>query len=561
LTLSFNRHSIGKRLLVYILAFSTLITLGSTGVQLYLDYQRDVEVIDHRFQLIALGHMESLSSNMWNFDKNLISIQLASIASLPDIQYVRVDQEDEEPISLGTRKNTNVISHVYSLIHKLDGNEHFVGALTVEATLDNVYQRLRDRVVVILLSQGVKTFLVSSFILLVIQYMLTRHLTRMAIYSQALNVEHLGEPLTLQRTTSKGEGDELDRLVTAFNLMRDNLQGSYGDVIAAKQRADVANRARSTFFTNISHEIRTPLNAVLGYAQVLSQDQDITGGQRTTLLNIQKAGDHLLSLINDVLDMSRIETGTMEVHNSDFDLADLMLRLDHQFSLRCQQKRLTWRLENPCSSGVLVHGDRGKLQQVLLNLLGNAVEYTVQGEVSLRLDQEGGLFRFYVEDTGPGISESDQQNLFSPFLQDSGASQGSGTGLGLAIVQKQLELMGGSIKLDSRPGHGSLFLVELNLPLVEGKPVLPADLPPQVAELPQQIDVSAFRIDEELYGRLLEAVDLYWVSEIENCLAELEGQGEDEKRLVKHLADYVLRYDMAGLLAELQEVPHGDGHE
>jgi len=561
LTLSFNRHSIGKRLLVYILAFSTLITLGSTGVQLYLDYQRDVEVIDHRFQLIALGHMESLSSNMWNFDKNLISIQLASIASLPDIQYVRVDQEDEEPISLGTRKNTNVISHVYSLIHKLDGNEHFVGALTVEATLDNVYQRLRDRVVVILLSQGVKTFLVSSFILLVIQYMLTRHLTRMAIYSQALNVEHLGEPLTLQRTTSKGEGDELDRLVTAFNLMRDNLQGSYGDVIAAKQRADVANRARSTFFTNISHEIRTPLNAVLGYAQVLSQDQDITGGQRTTLLNIQKAGDHLLSLINDVLDMSRIETGTMEVHNSDFDLADLMLRLDHQFSQRCQQKRLTWRLENPCSSGVLVHGDRGKLQQVLLNLLGNAVEYTVQGEVSLRLDQEGGLFRFYVEDTGPGISESDQQNLFSPFLQDSGASQGSGTGLGLAIVQKQLELMGGSIKLDSRPGHGSLFLVELNLPLVEGKPVLPADLPPQVAELPQQIDVSAFRIDEELYGRLLEAVDLYWVSEIENCLAELEGQGEDEKRLVKHLADYVLRYDMAGLLAELQEVPHGDGHE
>ncbi len=561
MTLSFNRHSIGKRLLVYILAFSTLITLGSTGVQLYLDYQRDVEVIDHRFQLIALGHMESLSSNMWNFDKNLISIQLASIASLPDIQYVRVDQEDEEPISLGTRKNTNVISHVYSLIHKLDGNEHFVGALTVEATLDNVYQRLRDRVVVILLSQGVKTFLVSSFILLVIQYMLTRHLTRMAIYSQALNVEHLGEPLTLQRTTSKGEGDELDRLVTAFNLMRDNLQGSYGDVIAAKQRADVANRARSTFFTNISHEIRTPLNAVLGYAQVLSQDQDITGGQRTTLLNIQKAGDHLLSLINDVLDMSRIETGTMEVHNSDFDLADLMLRLDHQFSQRCQQKRLTWRLENPCSSGVLVHGDRGKLQQVLLNLLGNAVEYTVQGEVSLRLDQEGGLFRFYVEDTGPGISESDQQNLFSPFLQDSGASQGSGTGLGLAIVQKQLELMGGSIKLDSRPGHGSLFLVELNLPLVEGKPVLPADLPPQVAELPQQIDVSAFRIDEELYGRLLEAVDLYWVSEIENCLAELEGQGEDEKRLVKHLADYVLRYDMAGLLAELQEVPHGDGHE
>jgi len=561
LTLSFNRHSIGKRLLVYILAFSTLITLGSTGVQLYLDYQRDVEVIDHRFQLIALGHMESLSSNMWNFDKNLISIQLASIASLPDIQYVRVDQEDEEPISLGTRKNTNVISHVYSLIHKLDGNEHFVGALTVEATLDNVYQRLRDRVVVILLSQGVKTFLVSSFILLVIQYMLTRHLTRMAIYSQALNVEHLGEPLTLQRTTSKGEGDELDRLVTAFNLMRDNLQGSYGDVIAAKQRADVANRARSTFFTNISHEIRTPLNAVLGYAQVLSQDQDITGGQRTTLLNIQKAGDHLLSLINDVLDISRIETGTMEVHNSDFDLADLMLRLDHQFSQRCQQKRLTWRLENPCSSGVLVHGDRGKLQQVLLNLLGNAVEYTVQGEVSLRLDQEGGLFRFYVEDTGPGISESDQQNLFSPFLQDSGASQGSGTGLGLAIVQKQLELMGGSIKLDSRPGHGSLFLVELNLPLVEGKPVLPADLPPQVAELPQQIDVSAFRIDEELYGRLLEAVDLYWVSEIENCLAELEGQGEDEKRLVKHLADYVLRYDMAGLLAELQEVPHGDGHE
>jgi len=160
---------------------------------------------------------------------------------------------------------------------------------------------------------------------------------------------------------------------------------------SAKEAAESANRAKSTFLANMSHEIRTPMNAILGYAQILQREPDLPPNQRQAVGTIENSGNHLLALINDVLDLSKIEAGRLELHETDFDLVALIDTLSTMFQMRCEQKGLAWRVEwfngqaARSTKRILVHGDEGKLRQVLINLLGNAVKFTEAGEVRLQI--------------------------------------------------------------------------------------------------------------------------------------------------------------------------------
>ena len=233
----------------------------------------------------------------------------------------------------------------------------------------------------------------------------------------------------------------------------------------AKLAAESANRSKSVFLANMSHEIRTPLNAVLGYAQLLSSDAKLPPALLSIVTPIEKAGHHLLGLINDILDLSKIEAGAMVLDISDFDLAGLLQELSVMFVLRCEQKGIQWRsvnnLENPCP----VLGDAAKIRQVLINLLGNAVKFTEVGSIMLRvtfLPPEE--YHFEVIDTGTGISSSEHEAVFQAFRQlDSGSKKG-GTGLGLAIAARQVELMKGQLQLESESGLGARFYFTLKLP-------------------------------------------------------------------------------------------------
>lgn len=237
----------------------------------------------------------------------------------------------------------------------------------------------------------------------------------------------------------------------------------------AKRAAEAANHAKSIFLANMSHEIRTPLNAVLGYAQLLSRDPRLPPALRSIVAPIEKSGTHLLTLINDILDLSKIEAGGMSLDLVDLDLAALASEMGDMFALRCAQKGIGWRCElelpNPC----VLRGDAGKLRQVLLNLLSNAVKFTDCGEVVLRIRARpeagaaGMQLCFEVSDTGLGIPQAQQDLVFAPFHQADAGAQRGGTGLGLAISSRQVELMGGQLQLQSTEGQGSRFSFRLHL--------------------------------------------------------------------------------------------------
>ncbi len=251
------------------------------------------------------------------------------------------------------------------------------------------------------------------------------------------------------------------------------------ELSAAKDVAEAANRAKSVFLANMSHELRTPLNAVLGFSQLLKDASDSTAEQRKDLDIISRSGVHLLDLINNVLDISKIESGRVELEEGHHDLHQLLLDLAFLMTPRAMRKELEFSLEQSPDLPRNIAVDGGKLRQVLINLIGNAIKYTENGSVVLKVGLAGeetaerARIRFEVADTGPGIRAEDSERIFFPFVQlgDRPPAE-AGTGLGLAICKQYVELMGGQIGVTGEQGRGSVFYFEI--PVV----VLPCDVMP-----------------------------------------------------------------------------------
>jgi len=235
-------------------------------------------------------------------------------------------------------------------------------------------------------------------------------------------------------------------------------------LLRARIEAENASRMKSEFLANMSHELRTPLNAVLGFTQLIENDRNLTDAQRERLRIISRSGEHLLALINDILDISKIEAGKMELHESVFDLPELVGDLKDMFGLKCGKKGLSLYVDTLEGLPRHVRGDLGKLRQVLVNLMGNAVKFTAEGGVGILVGRDGDGIRFAVRDTGRGIPQDEQESILQPFVQASTTDHEGGTGLGLAISSRYVTMMGGSLRVKSAPGEGSEFSFTIPLP-------------------------------------------------------------------------------------------------
>ncbi len=280
--------------------------------------------------------------------------------------------------------------------------------------------------------------------------------------------------ITLLKKTELALRESEAKLREQANLLEQRVEERTYDLKLAKEAAESASRSKAAFLANMSHELRTPLNAILGFAQLMLYDQELNEQHQTDLQTICNSGNHLLAMINDILEMSKLEAGSVLLREKECSLYDIVDTARDMLYLKAQEKDLSFVVSVQPEVPPYIYTDEGKLRQILINLIGNAVKFTESGHIIVRVDVRNlpnnidriageiseipRCLCFEVEDTGAGISESELLTLFQPFVQtDSGKRSQEGTGLGLSISYNYVRLMGGQMFVISKVGEGSTF--------------------------------------------------------------------------------------------------------
>ena len=388
----------------------------------------------------------------------LVILYLLTFSSTVNI---RTAPPEERRILLGD------FNQVYMQIEKS-------GNIPADAVLKLPYLTSVDTLLYIL---GTCTAFIITLLLLLLMSQWSTSAIVVPLEELQRNLVHVAQG-DLTHYTPVRDTDEIGELTENFNAMLTSLRES-GRLRIEKEAAEKANESKSAFLANMSHELRTPLNAIIGFAQLLDRGENLDDEQRQNLQTITKSGTHLLALINDILDMSKIEAGRAEMNPHPFDLHEMLSNLESMLSLKARDKGLSLIFDIAPDTPRYVTTDEGKLRQVIVNLVGNAIKFTERGGATLRLrarPETGGDWRllFEVEDSGVGMAQDEVETLFEPFVQTrSGAAAQEGTGLGLPISRKYVSLMGGRVEVKSTVGTGSVFSFDVRVAPADEKQIVP----------------------------------------------------------------------------------------
>ncbi|MEZ4529203.1 MAG: ATP-binding protein, partial [Desulfobacterales bacterium] len=383
----------------------------------------------------------------------------------------------------------------YALKNDLTGKPAYM--LKVEHVRD-MYQLGRRTVFLYILT----LLLIGLVFVLIILFSLHR-LVLFPLERLNAEVNQIGNPDDSGRRIRVPSKDEFGNLACNINRMLEQIAKSASRLRKAKEAAEAANAAKSRFLAAMSHELRTPLNIILGIVRMMMHSRELSDENRRELETVNRSGGHLLALINDVLDLARIESGKQEIVQQETDMHRLLAEVEDMFRVRVQEKNLHLVFTSDPDIPRYMMTDKIRLRQVLINLVGNAVKFTDHGTISLRVTMDSEpqqksryagdhVLHFEIEDSGPGIVPEDMENLFAPFMQAKNRkADQEGTGLGLALSRKYVQMMGGDIAVSSIPGRGAVFRFHISAAISRESPK-EEPITPQVKSLAP--DQPAYRI-------------------------------------------------------------------
>ena len=376
------------------------------------------------------------------------------------------------------------------------------------------------------------------------------HVLRLFANRAAAELKRRGHDQVLENTNSQLQraNAQLRKEVAKRLEMEEQLARAKAAAEEAQRVAEAASHAKSNFLAHMSHELRTPLNGILGYTQILKRDEAMSASQLESLTIVERSGEHLLMLINDLLGLAKIEAGRLDLHASLFDLPQLVKHAADITSVRATQAGLRFICQLPPDLPAQVRGDERAIRQVLFNLLGNAVKFTEAGRVELRVTasrgEAGHRVRFDIEDTGKGIAPSDLERIFEPFTRGDAHHHVEGTGLGLSITRRLVAAMGGTLDVRSEPGIGSTFSVTLDL----------GAIPEVDTNHANGAAVAGMKVDDLIATELY---DLAMKGDVTELLARLDSaarQDAEAAPLFNEVRRLARNFDMRGVRRVLRQV-------
>jgi len=438
---------------------------------------------------------------LWSFDTNELLTFMDGISKIQSIVGIDIQCENKQ-YAIGTiidkqgmqvhydsfekktylKENKYLFGVEYPIFYTGNNKEQYqVGVCTFYSSHQIVFNKVKYGFLLIVVNSFIKTVALWFIFVAVIRHVLAKPIELLINRITNTRFDNIDSQ---QSTPISGRNDELKLLSDAFNDMTQRLSSEIKEnnrLILAKESAEAADRAKSTFLANMSHEFRTPMNAILGFSELIRRDADLSPEHEEHLAIVRRSGEHLLTLINDVLDMSKIEAGKMVLVESNFDFAQFLDDMENMFRLRTEKKGLT--LIFDCSGTVpeFIRTDETKLRQVMINLIGNAIKFTSEGGISVYIENKGTVsddpntccLYFEIRDSGVGICPEDIDVLFEPFTQTaSGEESAEGTGLGLPISRKIIQLMGGDIQVKSVPDEGTAILFDIQVQIVDSAQVV-----------------------------------------------------------------------------------------